>query len=332
MKTALRFTRSLNFAAFIAGAAALATLGTGTVQAQGNFPERPLRLIVTFPPGGSTDIVGRLVAAKMSEGLGRQVLVENKPGAAGNIGTAEAARAPADGHTLLFHIVTTAVINPLTQKNLTYDPLKDLAPVAMIARIPNVLIVNKDVPAKNLSEMISWLKANPGKYNYGSSGTGGVMHLSGELFKQQAGIDVQHIPYKGSAPAMQEMMAGTITFMFDNITGAIGPAKSGQVKLFGVTTEQRVPIAPDVPTIAEAGLPQFKNASWFSIFTRGGTPAPVIARLEAEVLKAVNHPETTERLRTLGAIPAPMGAAQLDKFWKAEFDYWRPVVQGIKLE
>jgi tripartite-type tricarboxylate transporter receptor subunit TctC len=315
----------------VAGAWAAAMVPAGAL-AQGAFPERPLRLVVTFPPGGSTDIVGRLIAAKMSEGLGRQVLVENKPGAAGNIGTTDVAKAPADGYSLLFHIVTTAVINPLTQKNLTYDPLKDLQPVAMIARIPNVLIVNKDLPAKNLGELLALLKANPGKYNYGSSGTGGVMHLSGELFKQQAGIDVQHIPYKGSAPAMQEMMAGTIAYMFDNITGAIGPAKSGQVRLFGVTTEQRVPIAPDVPTIAEAGLPQFKNASWFSIFTRGGTPAPVIARLEAEVLKAVNHPETTERLRSLGAIPAPMGAAQLDKFWKSEFDYWGPVVRSVKLD
>ncbi|MBK8064329.1 MAG: tripartite tricarboxylate transporter substrate binding protein [Betaproteobacteria bacterium] len=323
MKTAARFTAT--------ALALMAALAPGMTLAQGAFPERPVRLIVTFPPGGSTDIVGRLIAAKMGEGLGKPVLVENKPGAAGNIGTTEAAKSAADGYTLLFHIVTTAVINPLTQKNLSYDPVRDLAPVAMIARIPNVLIVNKDLPAKNLGELIALLKANPGKYNYGSSGTGGLMHLSGELFKQQAGIDVQHIPYKGSAPAMQEMMAGTIAYMFDNITGAM-VRRSGQVRLFGVTTEQRVPIAPEVPSIAEAGLPQFKNASWFSLFTRAGVPAPVLARLEAEALKAINHPETAERLKTLGAIPAPMGAAQLDKFWKAEFDYWRPVVQSVKLD
>ena len=299
---------------------------------QGAFPEHPVKLIVPFPPGGSTDIVARVVAAKMSEGLGKTVIVDNKPGAAGNLGTAEAARAAPDGYTMLFHIATTAVINPLVMKNLGYDPLKDLQPVAMIAKIPNVIIVNKDVPAKNLRELIAWIKANPGKLNYASSGTGGAMHLSGELFKKQAGIDIQHVPYKGSAPAMQDLMGGTVVFMFDNITGSIGPAKAGQVKLLGVTTEERVGVVPDVPTIAESGLPEFKNSSWFSLFTRAGVPAPVLAKLEAEALKAINHPDTVAKLRDLGAIPAPMGTAQLDRFWKADFDYWRPVVQSVKLE
>jgi tripartite-type tricarboxylate transporter receptor subunit TctC len=307
-------------------------LCSGGVLAQGAFPERPLRLIVTFPPGGSTDIVARLVAGRMSETLGKSVVIENKPGAAGDIGTAEAAKAPADGYTLLFHIVTTAVINPLVSKNITYDPVRDLQPVAMIAKIPNVLIVNKDVPARTLKELIAWVKANPGRLNYGSSGTGGVMHLSGELLKQQAGLDVQHVAYKGSAPAMQDMIAGTISYQFDNITGSIGPIKSGQVRVLGVTTGERVPLLPEVPTIAESGLPQFVNSSWFSLFTRAGVPGPVLAKLEADALKAVNHPDTIAKLRDLGALPAPMGAAQLDRFWKSEFDYWRPVVQSVKLD
>ena len=319
-----------HFAALLAGS--LCALWPCAALPQGAFPEHPLRLIVPFPPGGSTDIVARVIAAKMGEGIGKTVIVDNKPGAAGNVGTAEAAKAAPDGYTMLFHIATTAVINPLVMKNLTYDPLKDLQPVAMIAKIPNVLIVNKDVPARNLKELIAWIKANPGKLNYGSSGTGGAMHLSGELFKKQAGIDIQHVPYKGSAPAMQDLMGGTIVFMFDNITGSIGPAKSGQVKLLGVTTDERVGAVPDVPTIAEAGLPEFKNSSWFSLFTRAGLPAPVLARLEAEALKAINHPDTLAKLRDLGAIPAPMGAAQLDRFWKADFDYWRPVVQSVKLD
>jgi tripartite-type tricarboxylate transporter receptor subunit TctC len=315
----------------IAGACA-AAMTPSNAQAQGSYPDRPVRVVVGFPPGGSTDIVARLVASKMAEGLGRPVLIENKPGAAGSIGAGDVARSPADGYTVLFQILTTAVLNPLTLKNLPYDGLKDLTPIAMIAQVPNVLIVNKDLPAKNLNELIALLKANPGKYNYGSSGTGGLMHLSGELFKQQAGVDVQHISYKGSAPAMQEMMAGTIAFMFDNITGAIGPAKSGQVRLLGVTTGQRVSIAPDVPTLAEAGLPQFKNASWFSLFTRTGVPAPIIARLEAEAIKAVNHPEIAAKLRELGAIPAPLTAAETERFWRAEFDYWGPVVRSVKLD
>jgi tripartite-type tricarboxylate transporter receptor subunit TctC len=328
MGTARRFAPVL----FVLFAAGLTALSPGAAFSQGAFPERPLRLIVPFPPGGSTDIVARLISARIGEGIGKPVIVENKPGAAGNVGTSEAAKAPADGYTMLFHIATTAVINPLVMKNLTYDPLKDLQPVAMIAKIPNVLIVNKDVPAKNLKELVAWIKANPGKLNYGSSGTGGAMHLSGELFKKQAGIDIQHVPYKGSAPAMQDLMAGTIVFMFDNITGSIGPSKSGQVKLLGVTTDERVGVVSDVPTIAESGLPEFKNSSWFSLFTRAGVPAPILARLESESLKANNHPETTARLKDLGAIPAAMGAAQLDRFWKADFDYWRPVVQSVRLD
>ncbi len=323
-------SRSRRFAAQLA--ILVSATWAGAAFAQGAFPDRPVKLIVPFPPGGSTDIVARLVAGKMSEGLGKTVLVDNKPGAVGSIGTAEVAKSVPDGYTMLFNIATTAVINPLVMKNLTYDPIKDLQPVAMIAKIPNVLIVNKDVPAKNLKELIAYLKANPGKLNYGSSGTGGAMHLSGELFKKQAGIDIQHVPYKGSAPAMQDLMGGTLVFMFDNITGSIGPAKSGQVKLLGVTTDERVGVLPDVPTIAESGLPEFKNSSWFALFTRAGLPAPVLAKLEAESLKAINHPDVSAKLKELGAIPAPMGAAQLDRFWKADFDYWRPVVQSVKID
>lgn len=331
MGTSGRFTAG--FAAVLASVVALAGASwPSAAYAQGAFPERPLRLVVGFPPGGSTDIVARLVAAKMSEGFGKTVVVENKPGAVGSIGSADVAKSAPDGYSLLFTIATTAVLNPMIMKNLTYDPFKDVQPVAMIAKIPNVLIVNKDVPARNLKELIAWLKANPGKHNYGSSGTGGAMHLSGELFKKQAGLDVTHVPYKGSAPAMVDLMGGTLVFMFDNITGSIGPAKAGQVRLLGVTTDERVGVLPDVPTIAESGLPEFKNSSWFAIFTRSGVPAPILARLESESLKAINHPDIVAKLKELGAIPAPMGAAQLDKFWKADFDYWRPVVQSVKLD
>ena len=326
----------MHYAAILAAVAfaALAALSPSSAVAQSSFPERPLRLIVTFPPGGSTDIVARLMAAKMSDGLGRPVVVDNKPGAAGAVGTAEASRAAADGYTLLFHIVTTAVINPLTQKELNFDPVKDFQPVAMIAKIPNVMIVNKDIPAKDLREFIAWVKANPGKLAYGSSGTGGVMHISGEVLKKMAGLDMLHVPYKGSAPAIADMVGGRVVMLFDNITGAIGPIRSGQVRALGVTTDQRVSVLPDVPTLAESGLPEFKNSSWFSIFTRAGVPQPVVARLEQETLKAVSHPETLAKLNELGAIVSPMNAAELDRFWKAEFDYWRAALKtaNIKLD
>jgi tripartite-type tricarboxylate transporter receptor subunit TctC len=325
----------MHYAATLAAVtfAALAALSPSSAAAQ-SFPERPLRLIVTFPPGGSTDIVARLMAAKMSDGLGRPVVVDNKPGAAGAVGTAEASRAAADGYTLLFHIVTTAVINPLTQKELNFDPVKDFQPVAMIAKIPNVMIVNKDIPAKDLREFIAWVKANPGKLAYGSSGTGGVMHISGEVLKKMAGLDMLHVPYKGSAPAIADMVGGRVVMLFDNITGAIGPIRSGQVRALGVTTDQRVSVLPDVPTIAESGLPEFKNSSWFSIFTRSGVPQPVVKRLEQETLKAVSHPDTLAKLNELGAIVSPMNAAELDRFWKSEFDYWRAALKtaNIKLD
>ncbi|HMN80528.1 MAG TPA: tripartite tricarboxylate transporter substrate binding protein [Burkholderiaceae bacterium] len=301
--------------------------------AQAEFPDRPLRLIVTFPPGGSTDIVARLVAQRMSEGLGKPVVVENRPGAAGDVGTAEAAHAQPDGYTLLFHIVTTAVLNPIVRKApLSYDPVKDVQPVAMIAKIPNVMIVNKDIPAKNLNELIAWVKANPGKFAYGSSGTGGAMHISGELLKKQAALDLTHVPYKGSAPAMVDLIGGRVILMFDNITGAIEPIRSGQVRAIAVTTEERVSVLSSIPTMAESGLAEFKNSSWFSIFTRAGVPRPIVARLEAEALKAINHPDTMAKLKELGAIPTPMNAGELDKFWKAEMVYWRDAIRDAKVQ
>jgi tripartite-type tricarboxylate transporter receptor subunit TctC len=313
--------------------AALAMVLSPVAFAQSAFPDRPLRLIVTFPPGGSTDIVARVVAQRMSEGLGQPVVVENRPGAAGNIGAAEAARAAADGYTLLFHIVTTAVLNPIVSKvPLTYDPERDVQPVALIAKIPNVLIVNKDIPPKDLKGLIAWVKENPGGLAYGSSGTGGAMHISGELLKKMAGLEITHVPYKGSAPAMIDMMGGQIVLMFDNITGSIGPIRSGKVRAIAVTTDQRVSVLPEIPTMAEAGLPEFKNSSWFSIFTRSGVPAPVLARLETEALKAVNHPETLAKLEELGAIPAPMGAAGLDAFWKSEMTYWRDAIRDANVQ
>lgn len=306
-------------------------LWTSPAVSQDSFPDRPLRLVVPYPPGGSTDLVGRLVAARMAEGLGRPVVVENKPGAAGAIGSAEVARAAPDGYSLIVHIVTTAVINPLTQKNLQYD-VKDFQPVAMIAKLPNVMIVNRDVPANTLLEFIAYAKANPGKVNYGTGGTGSVMHLSGELMNKMAGISMVHVPYKGAPPAIQDLMGGNIAAVFDNITGTIGLIRSGKVKVLGVSTEERAAALPDVPTFAEAGLPEFKNSSWIAVYTRAGVTAPVLAKLESEALKAIKHPDTVAKLKELGAVPAPMGAAELDRFWRAELAYWRRAIEGANLK
>lgn len=316
---------------FLALALTLAVLPAAYGQ-QATFPERPLRLIVGYAPGGSTDIVGRIIAAKLAESLGKAVVVDNKPGASGAIGSAELVRAAPDGHTLIVHIVTTAVIGPLTQKELSFNAEKDFQPVAMIAKLPNMMIVNKDIPAKNLREFIAWAKANPGKVNYGTGGHGSVQHLSGELLNKMAGIDMVHEPYKGAAPAIQDLMAGNISAVFDNITGTIGPIRAGSVRALGVTTEERVSVLPEVPTLAESGLPEFRNSSWISVFTRAGVPAPVLARLESATLAAARHPDTVAKLKDLGALPAPMGTAELERFWRSEFDYWRGAINAAKLK
>jgi tripartite-type tricarboxylate transporter receptor subunit TctC len=316
--------------------AALLLLGTAGSLAYGqaNFPSRPLRLIIPYPAGGPTDVVGRVVAAKMSEALGQTIVIDNRGGASGLIGTAELAHSNPDGYTLLFHIVTTAAINPHIYRKVQFDWIKDFQALARIAIVPNVLLINKDVPAKNVKELIALAKASPGKVSYASSGNASLLHLSGALFAQQAGIDILHVPYKGAAPALQDIIAGNVTMIFANVPGLLGIIKSGQMRALAVTTGERIPSLPDVPTMVESGLPKFQNASWFSLFTRAGVPAPVLTKLETEALRAINNPDTVARLKEMGAVPAPMGVAEFTRFWKGEIEYWRPVVLNpvIKLE
>ena len=311
---------------------AVAAASLAHAQDASKFPEKPLRLVVPFAAGGPTDVMARLVAAKMGESMGQQVMVENRLGAGGTVATAEVAKSAPDGYTLLFHNVSTAAINQHLYKRLSYDPVKDFQPVSRLADIPNVLIVNRDVPVKSLSEFITYAKANPGKLNYASSGNGTILHLSGELFKQLTGADMVHVPYKGSAPATVDLMAGQITMLFDNMPGQIENIKAGKVKALGVTTAQRVPVLPDLPPLSDAGLATFRNASWFSFFTRAGTPPQVVRRLEQESIKAVNDPAVSRRIRELGAIPVASTAGDLDKFWKAEIEYWRPIVERLNLK
>ena len=300
--------------------------------AQDKFPEKPIRLVVPFAAGGPTDVMARLVAAKMSESMGQQIMVENKLGAGGTIAATEVARSAPDGYTLMFHNVSTAAINLHLYKKLPYDPIKDFQPISRLADIPNVMIINKDIPAKTLREFIAYAKANPGKLNYASSGNGTILHLSGELFKQMAGVEMTHVPYKGSAPATVDLIAGNIAMLFDNMPGQVENLRGQKVIGLGVTTGVRVPVVPDVPTLGEAGLPEFKNASWFSFYAKGGTPREVIRKLEMESIKAVNDPVVTARIRMLGAIPIASTADELDKFWKAEIEYWRPIVTRLNLQ
>lgn len=310
---------------------ACATLLLPAIAFSQTFPDKPLRLIAPFTTGASVDTVARLVAHRMGEALGQQVLVENRVGAGGTIGGAELARSAPDGYTLFFQTVTSAAMNMHLYKKLTFDPVGDFQPVAHIADVPNVLIIDSKIPAKNMQEFIAYLKANPKKFSYGSAGNGTIMHFLTEQFKKTTGTEVQHVPYKGSLPAMQDLMAGQLVMMFDNTPGPMGLIKSNRVHALAVTGSSRVPALPNVPTMTEAGLPELKASSWFAIYTRAGVPAPVLAKLEAAALKAINHPETVARLKEMGVIPHPMGVAELDKHWKSEIEYWRPIIQAANL-
>ena len=296
------------------------------------FPEKAIRVVVPFAIGGPTDVMARLVAAKMSENLGQQLVVENKLGAGGTIAATDVARSAPDGYTLMFHNVSTAAINLHVYKKLAYDPVKDFQPVSRLADIPNVMIINKDIPAKTLREFIAYVKANPGKLNYASSGNGTIFHLTGEMFKQMAGVQMTHVPYKGTSLAQVDLLGGSVAMMFDNMPGQVENIRSGRVIGLGVTTGVRVSVVADVPTMMEAGLPEFKNASWFSFFARGGTPREVIKKLEIEAVRAVLDPVINARIRTLGAIPVASTAEELDKFWKGEIEYWRPIVARLNLQ
>ncbi len=316
------------------GGSALAALACAGGARAAEFPERPIRLVIPYPPGGSTDIVGRLVAKQTADALKGTVVVDNKGGAAGAIGAAEVARAAPDGYTLLASIVTSAVITPITQgKNLTYDPVGAFAPVAMVCKLPNVLIINKDIPARDFREFAAWARANPGRANYGTGGTGSVMHLTGELLKRDGRFGMTHVPYRGAAAAIQDLMGGNLAAVLDNITGVMGMIRAGNVRAIGVSTEQRSAALPDVPTFAEQGIPGFANSSWFGVFTRAGTPPDVIARLEKAVLDGCAQPEAVGRLTDLGALPSPMGSRALGEFWQAEFAYWKQAIAtaGIPL-
>jgi len=324
------FTRRI----VVAGGSALAALmGSGLARAAG-YPERPIRMVVPYPTGGSTDIVARLVSQYLGEVLKATVVVDNKGGAAGAIGSANVARSPADGYTLLSSIVTSAVLTPITQgKTLTYDAIGSFTPVGMVAKLPNVLIINKDIPARNLKEFAVWARANPARANFGTGGTGSVMHLTGELLKRDGDFPMTHVPYRGAAAAIQDLMGGNLAAVLDNITGVIGPIRAGSVRALGVSTENRSPALPDVPTLAEAGLKDFANSSWFGVFARSGTPADVMGKLERGLLEVCARPEVTNRLIELGAVPAPMDSKTMDDFWKAEFAYWKRAIDaaGIPL-
>jgi len=286
------------------------------------WPSRPLRLIVPTAPGGGTDFTGRLVAAKLSESLGQQVVVENRGGGGGSVGADNAAKSTPDGYTLLLGSIATHAVNPALYKQLPYDHIKDFAPVSLIGTVPNALVVHPSVPVKSMQEFIAYAKANPGKINYGSSGVGSPPHLSMELLRSMTGINLVHVPYKGAGPALADLLGGQVQAMCTSLAGLINFIKSGRVRALGVTTAKRNPQLPDVPTIVESGVPGYEVTIWYAVFAPVATPKAIVQKLNAEMVKALNSPEMKERMALQGMDPAPSTPAELAAFVKIETAKW----------
>jgi tripartite-type tricarboxylate transporter receptor subunit TctC len=319
------------FAKAVVGVALCAFAGLVAAQA---WPSKPIKYIVPFAPGGTTDILGRTIADKLSVALGQPVVIENKPGAGGGVGAEYTAKQPADGYTIMGGTISTHAINASLYKSLGYDPIRDFAPITLIARVPNMLVVNPGLPAKDVKELIALLKANPGKYSFASSGNGTSQHLSGELFKTMTGVEMQHIPYKGSPPALADVVGGNVAMTFDNITTAWPLAKGGKLRAIAVTTAQRSSVAPEVPTLSEAGLAGYEVGSWQGVFAPAGTPPEIVRRLNAEIVKIINLPEVREKLVALGAEPAPSSPEAFGAMVKSEVAKWAEVVKksGAKVD
>lgn len=295
------------------------------------YPSKPIRMIVPFAPGGATDTIARLVGAKLQASLGQPVLVENKPGAGTNIGVAAVATAAPDGYTLLMGTPSIPV-NPALYKQLSYDWQRDLQPVSMVGFVPNLLVVHPSEPVSSVKELIAYAKANPGKLNFGSSSVGGAIHLSGELFNSMAGVAMVHVPYKGSAPAMTDLLAGRIALMFDNLPSAMPHAKAGKLRALAVTSNKRSALFPDVPTVAEAGLPGFEVLSWNGIFVPAGTPRDIVMKLQVEIKKAVAQPDVQQRFAQQGIEAGGNTPEEFGVFLKAEADKWQPLVRRLGLK
>jgi tripartite-type tricarboxylate transporter receptor subunit TctC len=298
------------------------------------FPSKPVKLVIPFPPGGSLDNVGRLLAQKISESWGQQVVVENKPGAGGNIGADAVAKSPADGYTVVMGALSTHAVNPSLYSTMPYDAVKDFAPLSLVAITPNVLIVKTGMPIASVRDLVAYAKANPGKTNFGSGSNGSAGHLAGELFKIETGTDVMHIPYKGGAPALAALLAGDTQFMFDNLANAMAQVKGGTVRAIAVTTAQRSKLAPELPTMAEGGMPGFDISTWFGLMAPAGTPPDVVARWNAEIVKALNAPDVREKMLAQGAEPAPMTTQAFAAFIAKERDKYAKIVKasGAKVD
>jgi len=314
----------------LAAAAMAALLGAASWRAAAqdpSYPDRPVTMVVTFPAGGASDVLARAVAAAMARDLGKQVVVENRAGAGGHIGAESVAHAAPDGYTLLFGTNGTLGIGPALYKNLRYDPARDLVPIGILHKLPLMLIVNPSVPAKNLSELIDYARANPGKLSFASAGVGTASHLAGELFKEQAGIDILHVPYKGDGATFPDLLAGRVSMMMETMTTALPMVKNGSMRAIGVTVKERSPSAPDIPTLAESGLPDFDVSAWTGLFAPAGTPRPIIARLNAETVNITHDKSYVSLIQSLGTDVASSSPEAFGTFVHDDVARWRQVIQ-----
>jgi tripartite-type tricarboxylate transporter receptor subunit TctC len=295
------------------------------------FPDRPIHWVSPWPPGGSNDIFSRALAQKLTESMGQPVIVENRPGAAGTVGSAYAAKQPGDGYTIVLGSSPTHAIAPSMYLQLPYDPLKDFAAVTLIAVVPNVLVVHPSLPARSVKELIAYAKANPGKLNFASAGNGSTQHLSGELFKSLADVDMVHVPYKGTAPALNDLLAGRVQLAFDNMTTLLPYIESGRLRALGVTPAKRSLALPDVPTIAEAGVPGYEASVWFGTFVGAGTPKAVVARLHEQTMKALAAPDIRKAMAGFGAEVYGLGPDDFQAYLRQDIAKWARVVNAANV-
>lgn len=307
-----------------------ATALGGSAQAQ-TFPDRPVTLVIPFAAGGSTDVVGRVIANKMSDILGQQIVVQNVGGAGGSLGTGNVVRADPDGYTILMGTVATHALNPLILKTKPYDAEKDFTPISLLVIVPNVLVVNPELPVKNVKELVDLLKANPDKYSYASSGNGTPLHLSGELFKKMADVSLQHIPYKGAGPALNDVVGNQVPIMFDNLPSSSSHMKGGTLRALGVTTKERAASFPDVPTIAET-IPGYETYSWNALFAPAGTPPEVVATLNKAAVEAMKDPVVVAKMKEFSADIVGSTPEELAAHVKAEIVKWTPVVKDANVQ
>jgi len=324
MSIKIRFNAGLK--AVAAGAMAVAAMAA-TAPAMAAYPEQPIRLVVGFSAGGTTDVVARIVGKEVGEALGQPVVVENRPGAGSNIGAEMVARAKPDGYTL-YMVAVTSAINQTLYKNIRFNLIDDFTPVALAVRVPNVLVVNPELPVKSVKELVDYAKKNPGKLNFASSGSGTSIHMAGELFKQLADIDVVHIPYKGSSPAVTDLIGGQVDFMFDNMPSSWPQVEGGKLRALAVTTAERSKAAPDLPTMQEEGFPTFDVSSWFGVIAPKGTPDDVVEKLNKAIRAALAKPAVQSQMDDLGAIVADTTPEQFGDFIKSEVENWGKVVKA----